>query len=291
MPGKLAIHSAFVICGVMSATLRSFRSTERVTAWTTSADVPWITASRTSTSTPQLLITIDPNTATTARRGHVTVGSRVIAVLQSGTTTAPPFGTLETPANGAVVSGSVAIGGWALDDVGVSRVAIYRDPVAGEAPGQIYIGDATFVAGARPDVEAAFPGTPGNTRAGYGYLLLTNVLPNGGNGVINIQAYADDTEGHRVLLGARTIVTANSSAIVPFGAIDTPAQGGTVSGSASINWGWALTPQPKTIPFDGSTISGGALSISSQGLLPGVDTTWTVVGRPTFFASSSVAAT
>jgi hypothetical protein len=232
--------------------------------WTTSADVAWINASRTSTSrpgpdgtvivTPQLLITIDPNTAAASRRGHITLGSRVISVLQAGTATAPPFGVLETPANGAIVSGSVAIGGWALDDLGVARVAIYRDPVAGESAGQIYVGDATLVAGARPDVEAAFPGTPGNTRAGYGYLLLTNVLPNGGNGAITIYAYADDTDGHRVLLGTRTIVTANSSATAPFGAIDTPAQGGTTAGSTYINWGWALTPQAKQIPFDGSTI-------------------------------------
>ena len=47
---------------------------------------------------------------------------------------------------------------------------------------------------------------------------------------------------------------ANASATLPFGTIDTPLQGGAASGSSYVNFGWALTPQPKTIPIDGSTI-------------------------------------
>ena len=55
--------------------------------------------------------------------------------------------------------------------------------------------------------------------------------------------------------GTRTMTCANASATLPFGAIDTPEQGGVASGSAYVNFGWALTPLPKTIPTDGSTIS------------------------------------
>jgi hypothetical protein len=33
------------------------------------------------------------------------------------------------------------------------------------------------------------------------------------------------------------------------------AQGGTISGADSVNFGWALTPQPAMIPVDGSTIT------------------------------------
>jgi hypothetical protein len=43
--------------------------------------------------------------------------------------------------------------------------------------------------------------------------------------------------------------------VKPFGAIDTPDQGGTASGSNFVNWGWVLTPQPNKIPGDGSTIN------------------------------------
>ena len=47
----------------------------------------------------------------------------------------------------------------------------------------------------------------------------------------------------------------NAQATRPFGAIDTPAQGGIASGANYVNFGWALTQMPKTIPFDGSTFS------------------------------------
>lgn len=114
--------------------------------------------------------------------------------------------------------------------------------------------NAVFVAGARPDVAAFYPSFASNERAGWGYLLLTNMLPNQGNGIFTLYAYADDGNGHSTLLGTRTITCANAGATRPFGAIDTPEQGATVSG-IHVNFGWALTPQPKAIPIDGSTIT------------------------------------
>ena len=54
----------------------------------------------------------------------------------------------------------------------------------------------------------------------------------------------------------------NAAATLPFGAIDTPGQGATVSGTVT-NFGWALTPpttgcpaadQPCIIPVSGATI-------------------------------------
>jgi putative Ig domain-containing protein/carboxypeptidase family protein len=231
---------------------------------TSSADAAWIKASVTTFDRPgpsgttriyNVAVNIDPNPASAARTGHLTIGSRVIPVFQSGTAMSAPFGVLETPANGAVVTGSMAISGWALDDLGVSRVAIYRDPVAGEGMAPVYLGDATIVTGARPDVEAAFPAIATRARAGWGYLLLTNMLPNQGNGTFNVYAYADDADKNRTLIGVRTISAVNASATAPFGAIDTPDQGAIIAGSGYVNFGWALTPQPKLIPVDGSTIS------------------------------------
>jgi len=112
-----------------------------------------------------------------------------------------------------------------------------------------YIGDAVFVEGARPDVEAAYPGYPQNSRAGWGYMLLTNFLPLG-DGPYNLLAYATDLEGNEVLLGSKSIIVDNANAVLPFGAIDTPAQGGTASGNPYYNFGWALTPQPNFVPLD-----------------------------------------
>jgi hypothetical protein len=118
----------------------------------------------------------------------------------------------------------------------------------------VFLGSATFVEGARPDVASIFPAVANNTRAGWGYSLLSNMLPNGGNGTFTLTAIAVDTLGNSTPLGQRTIIAANSGDLRPFGTIDTPAQGATVSGLVD-NFGWALTPNPSTIPFDGSTIT------------------------------------
>ncbi|HLP47138.1 MAG TPA: Ig-like domain-containing protein [Candidatus Kapabacteria bacterium] len=157
-----------------------------------------------------------------------------------------PFGEFATPLDGATVSGSIPVTGWALDDIGIASVKIYNS--------ETYIGEAVFVEGARPDVETAYPTYPNNYKAGWGYMLLTNCLPGGGNGTYTLTAKATDIEGNEVILGSRTIIADNDHSVKPFGAIDTPIQGGTASGENYINNGWALTPQPNMIPVDGSTI-------------------------------------
>ncbi|MCX6582099.1 MAG: fibronectin type III domain-containing protein [Candidatus Aminicenantes bacterium] len=166
----------------------------------------------------------------------------------------PPFGSFDTPEDGSTVMSSVPVTGWALDDIEAVGVKIYRGPITGEGDGLVYIGDAIFVDGARPDVELAYPDYPFNYRAGWGYMLLTNFLPNGGNGTFTLHALVTDKEGHEVTLGTKTITCDNAHALKPFGAIDTPAQGGEAAGKSFVNYGWTLTPQPNTVPKDGSTI-------------------------------------
>jgi len=173
----------------------------------------------------------------------------------------PPFGVFDTPQEGAVVSGNIPVTGWVLDDIETTRVEIKRDPTGSDPPeavgpdGLVFIGDAVFVRGARPDVEAVYPAYPRADRAGWGYMMLTNFLPDNGNGTFTLYAYASDAGGKKALLGTRTITCDNANRIKPFGTIDTPAQGGVAGGSGYVNFGWALTPQPKVIPEDGSTIT------------------------------------
>ncbi|MGE5343629.1 MAG: BACON domain-containing protein [Candidatus Omnitrophota bacterium] len=158
----------------------------------------------------------------------------------------PPFGDFSTPVNGASVSSSIAVTGWVLDDIGVANVRIYN--------GNTYVGDAVFVEGARPDIETLYPHYPNANKAGWGYMLLTNMLPDGGNGTYTLIAKAIDMEGNEITLGSKTITIDNAHATKPFGAIDTPTQGGTISGKGFESFGWALTPQPNFIPTNGSTI-------------------------------------
>lgn len=166
---------------------------------------------------------------------------------------AEPFGSFDTPVHGTTVMSSIPVTGWVLDDIGVESVKIYRDPVNG-GENLVYIGDAVLVEGARPDVEQAYPGYPYNYQAGWGYMMLTNFLPNQGNGTFVIHAYANDKDGHSVSLGSKTITCDNAHAVKPFGAIDTPRQGENTT-DKFFNAGWALTPMPNEILKDGSTIN------------------------------------
>jgi len=166
-----------------------------------------------------------------------------------------PTGAFDSPLPGATgLAGAIPVTGWAVDDVEVVKVEILRDNIAGEAPGQWAIGEAIVVEGARPDIEVAFPEYPLNYLAGWGYMMLTNFLPGNGNGTYTLYAYAIDKEGNRALLGTKTITCDNAHATKPFGTIDSPAQGGSAASAAYANFGWVLTPQPKTVPKDGSTI-------------------------------------
>jgi hypothetical protein len=152
----------------------------------------------------------------------------------------------------------MALTGWVMDDVGIlGNLLIYRDALAGEpssagTPGKVFIGVATRVAGARPDVQAIFPNYADNDRAGFGAMILTNALPNGGNGTFTFHIQVAD-RFNAVWLGPRTVTVNNASSPLPFGAVDTPQPGQTVSGIITV-YGWALTPGANTIPLDGSTI-------------------------------------
>jgi len=183
--------------------------------------------------------------------------------------TLPPIGSFDTPADLQIVTGEVGITGWAVDDVGVKSVDIFRSPLAGE-PTQangLVLGTASPVEGARPDVETLYGTVPAAGQAGWGYMLLSNFLPNNGTGVFTLHAQVTDLDGHSVSLGTRRIDCRNGTSVTPFGTLDTPLQGQTVSGTI-VNFGWALTPLPNTIPIDGSTI---------DVVIDGV-----VVGHPTY---------
>lgn len=260
----VALRPAAAVTATTGAQALDVRGTGGL-AWTVSADQPWVVLSRTSgTADGRVLVSIDQsavpagNTATATIRVDATgaagspmeVTVRLDVVAQS----AWPFGFLDTPADGAAnLSGAVAVTGWALDDIGVSHVRLYRDPAAGET-GIVFLAEAALIEGARPDVATAYPDYPLKTRGGWGVMVLTNMLPGQGNGAYRIHAYAEDAEGHTTLLGSRTFTASNASSTLPFGTIDTPPQGGTVSGIYTM-FGWALSPQPAAIVADVHTVT------------------------------------
>src|SRR5262249_28982284 len=76
--------------------------------------------------------------------------------------------------------------------------------------------------------------------------------------------------GHSTLLGTKTITCDNKNATAPFGAIDTPAQGATVSGIVA-NYGWVLAPQPNHADPPG----GGTVTVIIDGVAVGTPGGWT----------------
>ncbi len=229
--------------------------------WTAEADASWINLNPTSgTGGGSVTIAIDtPGLNTGSYTGTITISDPevenspqtavVYLTVKNANKDEKPFGTFATPQDGINgVTGSIAVTGWVLDDTCVESVKIYRQ-VDKELS---FIGDAVFVEGARPDVEQAYPEYPNNSRAGWGYMLLTNFLP---DGQLVLKAIVRDTTGQQKELGTKTITLDNAHAVKPFGAIDTPGQGGEASGTKFRNNGWALTPQPNKIPEDGSTIN------------------------------------
>jgi hypothetical protein len=247
----------------------TFSSTAAV-AWTAAANQTWVqitNGSGTGSGTFRVGI-INPNnvlgtattwsatitvTATGASNSPQTVAVRL--TLQPASANQPPFGSFDTPAGGTTgMQGSFAVTGWALDDIGVDHVELWRDLVNGEPAdhayttdpshpgyGKVYIANPFFVTGSRTDVEGLYPTYPLANRAGWGYLLLSWGLPNQGNGTYTLHAFAYDVDGHHTLLGTKTIAVANAQATKPFGALDTPGYGATVTGPFW-NYGWALTP-------------------------------------------------
>jgi hypothetical protein len=193
--------------------------------------------------------------------------------------TSPAFGSFDTPAgDGTVLAGSVAVTGWTLDNVTVKEVQLWRDLQPGETTppftgtasdprnGKVFIANATFVDGARPDVEALYPSAPLAYRAGWGYLMLTWGLFGQGNGTYKLHAFAFDQEGNVSTIGSKTLVISNNAAAKPFGSIDTPTIGGDPG--TSPNFGWALTPKVNGVPTCKIQPNGVQVSIDSGPLQP-----------------------
>ncbi|MCP4215611.1 MAG: hypothetical protein GY765_13235 [bacterium] len=256
---------SFAVSGSMQTAVQNFFISPvagGALTWTVSSDHAWLSASPTSGSAGgNVSLWVNPDgLAIGSYTGTLTVSGNAsnapltvsvgLTVYASGASS-EPFGDFSTPVDNADAFSSIPVTGWVLDDIQVESVKIYLEL----NNSLVYIGEALLVDGARPDVEAAYPQYPCNYKSGWGYMLLTNFLPNGGNGTFTLHAIATDAEGNGVTLGSKTINVNNIDAVKPFGAIDTPSQGGTASGNAFKNGGWVLTPQPKNIPADGSTIS------------------------------------
>ncbi len=296
-------------------TVRLTQMSGALVPWTATTSSPWLLVSPASGSGPATL-TISTRFApglSASQTGSVTLTFTgagnvpdpigvALTVKSSTAAPSPAFGAFDTPVgDSTVLAGSIAVTGWALDDMGVSRVEIWRDLQAGETTppftstpsdprnGKVFISTATFVDGARPDVEALYPSTPFSSRAGWGYLLLTWGLWNQGNGTYRLLAFAFDQEGGVATIGTKTIVVSNNAATKPFGSIDTPAIGGDPG--TTPNFGWGLTPLVNGTATCRIPSNGVQVSIDSGPLQPVVygDARTDIAGAFPGFSNSAAA--
>jgi hypothetical protein len=297
-------------------TIRLTRGVGSAITWTATSDKPWLTVTPASGSGSTALSIAVKFDGTLPASGTVTGGITIamtgaanavgpigvtLAVVPTTAAASLPFGSFDTPAGDAsVLAGSIALTGWTLDNVGVKQVEIWRDLQPGETTppfsggaadprtGRIFIANATFVEGARPDVEGLYPSTPANYRAGWGYLMLTWGLFGQGNGTYRLYAFGVDQENNTATIGTKTVVISNNTATKPFGSIDTPAIGGDASGP---NFGWGLTPKVNGVATCKIQPSGIQVSIDSGPLQPVVfgDARTDIAGAFTGFSNTALA--
>ena len=146
-------------------------------AWTAVSNTPSmlaITGAASSTGAGTVTYAVWAN-AGDARTGTMTIAGQTVTVSQGSapptptpTLTNAPFGQVDTPVqNAAGVQGAIGITGWALDDVGVANVKIYRNclPVDGACQSiggysVVYIGDAGVRTGRASRPRGGLPVRP-----------------------------------------------------------------------------------------------------------------------------------
>jgi hypothetical protein len=175
----------------------------------------------------------------------LSVGSHTITVTATDSDTAPDSGSasvtvtvqvtpptvwIDVPAAGSMVSGTVTVVGWVIDNT--SAVGTTISSVQVKVDGAV-VGTATYGL-SRPDVCAVYPGRPGCPNVGYSYSLNTSTLSVGSH---TITVTATDSDGTPD--SGSSSVTVTAKVTPPTVWIDAPTQGSTVSGTVRVA-GWAI---------------------------------------------------
>jgi hypothetical protein len=200
-------------------------------AWTATSNASWLTTTSTGTGSGIAIWTAAANTGA-ARSGTITIGGNVFTVTQSPASRA--LIALDSPANGAAVSRTFTIAGWALDlngtGTGVNGVHIYASPLQnGVAGSPIFVGVGQAVM--RPDVADAF----GSQFVQSGFTATAN-LP---VGTYRITVLASSTVTGFFSASQTADVTVTAPGADPFMALDAPAPSSTVGASFTVH-GWAV---------------------------------------------------
>jgi Big-like domain-containing protein len=159
--------------------------------------------------------------------GLLAANSLVFAVSST-----PPTVRIDLPTPGSVVSGTVTVSGWAIENASVVGKAIrsVQVKVDGKA-----VSNATY-GGSRPDVCKVYPGRAGCPNVGFTYQLDTTKFTPGAHTITVLATATDPTQD----AGSSTVtVTVTVAPTPPTVRIDLPTPGSTVSGTVTVS-GWAI---------------------------------------------------
>ncbi|MBV9083075.1 MAG: choice-of-anchor D domain-containing protein, partial [Acidobacteriaceae bacterium] len=168
---------------------------------------------------------------------------------------ARPAINVDSPGNGATVSGTITVSGWAIADRdGIDSVAIYVDsaPVA-----------YTVDSAARPDVCNAFPNQQSCPNVGWTTTIDTTLLA---DGVHTLQAVSTSWSGRHAISGPKQLTVANlrvTPASTTLVSIDAPSAA-PQSGAIAVT-GWALSTVG-TISKLSATVDGSPYGQITPGL-------------------------
>jgi len=185
-----------------------------------------------------------------------------------------PFGSFETPTDGSLVSSSIPVTGWALDDIRMVSVKIYLQRIA---PWFISVMPCLWRRPAR--CRTGQSRLPFELPGGLGYMMLTHFCLTGKRHIY-LSCHCRRRGRKPGNPGHETITCDNANAVKPFGAIDTPAQGGLLS-AAAFKRRLGINPLPNTIlPMDRLSMYMWMVSVSvtrfiisiggCSGFVPGV---------------------
>jgi archaellum component FlaG (FlaF/FlaG flagellin family) len=139
---------------------------------------------------------------------------------------------IDLPGVNEVISGTVSVVGWAIDNTSAIGTAINPGSLQVLVDG-VLVGTATYGVN-RSDVCSAYPGRAGCPNVGFNFNLDTLTLTNGPH---TITIWATDTDSIPDTGSASVNVTVLNGG--PSVNIDTPVAGATVSGTILVS-GWAI---------------------------------------------------
>lgn len=168
----------------------------------------------------------------------LTFGAPALADCPTAGCPAQTVGSIEVPAEGAVVSGYVRVAGFALNGQLVSNVDLYVDGT--DEANRVTPAGGANINLPRPDITQAFPEYAGTPGADPGFEMSFRAA-NYSNGTHKLYVRITDVTGCCFFLAARTVRIDNARNQPPFGVLDVPVPDSSVHSNGVLQVvGWAL---------------------------------------------------